>query len=76
MVLQVYPRSDVTLSVTAEVKDLHTTYLKKIFEKGNSLSTKKGFSLKFSSKLQAGSLCALSATDKSVDLLGNKNKVT
>jgi len=25
---------------------------------------------------EAGSLCALSATDKSVDLLGNKNKIT
>ena len=25
--------------------------------------------------MQPGSLCALSATDKSVDLLGNKNKV-
>ena len=65
--------------MTAEVNDLDTTYLKEkiiFFEKGNSLSTKKGFSPKFSSKLQAGSLCALSATDKSVDLLGNKNKVT
>ena len=29
----------------------------------------------FNSKLQPDSLCALSATDKSVDLLGNKNKV-